>query len=112
MTTNNNTKGIKMITEMQAFRAFNIDMTAVSFPGAAPMPAAKVRGNNKYLWRFVKHNDPAKVNPASVPAKVHPKTHEIISGTPERIAALEAHAARIAAIDFNSEPETDEEIED
>jgi hypothetical protein len=87
-----------MITEMQMFRMFNVDMSAVSFQGAVPMAGDQIRGNNKFLWQFKRHNDPVKSDPAGVPAKVCPKTHQIISGTPERIAALNSHAARIAAM--------------
>ena len=94
-----------MFTEVEMFRMFNVDMTAISFPGAVPMLENEVKGNNKYLLRFPKHNDAAKADPAGVPCKVNPKTHEIISGTPERIAALNAHAARVAAMDFDNDPE-------
>ena len=78
--------------QVDIFRMFNVDMVA-----AGEMDAADVRGNNRFLIRFPKHNDPEKRDPASVPCKVDPKTHEIINGTTERIAMLKAHAARIQA---------------
>ena len=75
-------------TPVEQCRMFNVDMSELMDP-------KDIRGNNKYLIRCKAHNDAAKKDPASVACKVDPKTHEIISGTPERIANLNRHMERI-----------------
>jgi len=80
----------KRFTEVEQCRMFNVDMSE-------HMDPKNIRGDNKFLIRFKAHNDAAKKDPASVACKVDPKTHEIISGTPERIANLNRHMERIRA---------------
>jgi hypothetical protein len=75
-------------TPVEQCRMFNVDISEQMNP-------KDIRGDNKFLIRFKAHNDAAKKDPASVACKVNPKTHEIISGTPERIANLNAHMERI-----------------
>ena len=95
-TSNNNSRGKQMITidanerftPVEQCRMFNVDMSELMDP-------KDIRGNNKFLIRCKAHNDAAKKDPASVACKVDPKTHEIISGTPERIANLNRHMERI-----------------
>ena len=81
-------KANERFTEVEQCRMFNVDMSE-------HMDPKNIRGDNKFLIRFKAHNDAAKKDPASVACKVDPKTHEIISGTPERIANLNAHMERI-----------------
>ena len=76
-------------SEIEIFRMFNIDMAAI---GA--MDSHAVRGNNKFLLRFTRHNNAVKSDPASVSAKFDRKGN-MTSATPERAAALHAHAVRV-----------------
>ena len=75
-------------TPVEQCRMFNVDISEQMNP-------KDIRGDNKFLIRFKAHNDAAKKDPVSVACKVNPKTHEIISGTPERIANLNRHMERI-----------------
>ena len=77
-------------TPVEQCRMFNVDISEQMNP-------KDIRGDNKFLIRTKSHNDTAKKDPASVACKVNPKTHEIISGTPERIANLNRHMERISA---------------
>ena len=76
------------VTPVEKCRMFNVDMSELMDP-------KDIRGENKFLIRTKAHNDVAKKDPASVACKVNPKTHEIISGTPERIVNLNRHMERI-----------------
>ena len=82
-------------SDVEMFGMFNIDMTATTFEGAVPMARKDVREPNQFLWQYHPQTDPAKKDPETVKAKVHPKTHQIISGTPERLALLRGHRERI-----------------
>jgi len=78
-------------TEVEMFEMFCVDMEA-----AGAMAHEDVRGPNRFLWK-TKRQEIADKDPKSIAATINPKTHEIIDGTPERIAMLREHAERVQA---------------
>lgn len=78
------------MNDLDLFLCFNVDMVA-----AGVMDPKSAKGNNRFLIRYKRKKKTEEPGPDEIPAKINPKTGEIVSATPERRALLEAHRRRV-----------------